>query len=696
MSTWMEGDTMDLRRIFVASLSGLLLVPALSLPTVAVEVPADPAQTVAEKAQHAVELSAQYSGADSVQYALWEDGEITLSGHAGVYSRTENRALTGEELYGIGSISKTYTAAAVLKLSEAGKLSLDKPVTTYLPGFKMADERYRDITVRMLLDHSSGLMGDNTRNAFLFDDTDTTAADTLLERLSTQRLKAAPGAYSVYCNDGFTLAELVVEAVSGMDYMDFVRSALLTPAGLQNTYAPGDDFDTARLAKTYVGPQDSRALPLDTVGIVGTGGLYTTATDLARFGGALCGTDLLTQASLDTMSTDWASKGLWPADSADDQLGYGLGWDNVHMFPFNQSGVTALTKGGDTLRYHAALIVLPEHNKALAVLSSGGSSIYNGQAGARILIDALAEDGVTVGETASLPVAQPAPMPETEKDYAGTYASLGTLATISFQGNTLTLAPNVLLNAPPQTYVYYSDGSFRDAENTVLIKFVTGENGRTYLYQKGYTSIPGLTVLGTANYAMERLEPNTQATEEALSAWAERGEKLYLILNEKYTSQVYLSGPFVAVGVLPEAPGYVALDRIVDETHAEQYLALPGTGSRNGMDLTARTVDGEELLLAGDYLCQDSSTVPALYAGEGAYSTIQADGRARWFQVGDLAGKTLRVTVPGEGGFTVYSQNGQVSASSVAYGDTSATLPENGWVVFAGTPGARFHLSTIE
>ena len=62
--------------------------------------------------------------------------------------------------------------------------------------------------------------------------------------------------------------------------------------------------------------------------------------------------------------------------------------------------------------------------------------------------------------------------------------------------------------------------------------------------------------------------------------------------------------------------------------------------------------------------------------------------------MGDLAGATLSVTLPEQGGFWVYDANGVVTASSVAWGDLSAVLPEGGWVVFAGAPGARFHLST--
>ena len=690
---------MEWKRMLSAALAGLILAPALTLPVLAAQETGAAGETFEDKALHAIELSAQYGGADSVRYALWEDGEITAQGGWGVYSKTENRALTEDILYGIGSVSKTYTAAAVLKLAQDGKLKLEDPVTKYLPGFTMADERYKDITVRMLLDHSSGLMGNTTRDAFLFGDTDESAADDLLERLSAQRLKADPGAYCVYSNDGYTLAQLVVEEVSGMDFMDYLHVAILDPAGLADTYAPGDDFDTGLLARTYASAEDTRALPQDTVGIVGTGGLYATAADLASFGGLLCGNDLLSQEWLDLMNTDWAVKGLWPEDSENDTLAYGLGWDNVHQYPFNQSGITALVKGGDTLRYHASLIVLPEEDKAVAVLSSGGVSTYDQLAGERILIDALAEDGVTVDESLpALPAGQPAAIPEALKANAGTYVSLGLVATVAFPDDqTMTLTNAAALGGTAQTFTYRDDGTFLDETGSFILKFVTGENGRTYLYQEGYAAVPGLTASGTANYALEKLEPNTEASQAALDAWAARGSELYLIVNEKYTSQVYLSGPFAAVTSMPETSGYAAgFQRIVDETLARQYIQLPGTGSRNGADYQMVTVDGKECLKAGDYLCAPASGLGDLYAGAGAYCTILEDGYARWFNVGDLAGKTLAVTLPEAGGFTVYDASGVVTASSVAYGDTSAVLPEGGWIVFAGEPGARFYLSLAE
>ena len=109
-------------------------------------------------------------------------------------------------LYGIGSVSKVFTAAAVMKLVEDGKLDLDEPVIAYIPEFIMADERYVHITPRTLLNHSSGLMGSTGGNVYLLGDNDEVNHDQFLDILKSQTLKHDPGDRSIYCNDGFTRA----------------------------------------------------------------------------------------------------------------------------------------------------------------------------------------------------------------------------------------------------------------------------------------------------------------------------------------------------------------------------------------------------------------------------------------------------------------------------------------------------------
>ena len=681
---------MKLRKRGSALLLALMLSLSLSVSAMAEETVA----SLEETAQSAAQGALTYGGADSVQYALWQDGKVVLTGSCGSYSRTENRALTDDILYGIGSVSKIYTTVAVMQLAEAGRVSLDAPVTRYLKDFKMADERYRQITVRMLLNHSSGLMGSHFENAMLFGDADPVAADSLLEQLSTQRLKADPGAYSVYCNDGFTLAELVVEAVTGMEFMDYVRTRILKPAGLENTFAPGDTFDTGRLAKTYRGA-DTRALPQDCLNLVGTGGIYATASDLAAFGGALIGTKLLRQSSLNAMAATEYDRGIWPDTDAPDALRYGLGWDAVEWLPFSQSGIQALVKGGDTLRYHAGLVVIPEYHMAAAVLSSGGASTYNEMTAAQMLAAALKARGVVLDESLPLlPEAAPAAMPAELTENAGYYGSTAAQYRVDVTDDgTLTMRVLTMPSVPAQAFTYCDDGTFRDTTGQAALRFVKEANGQLYLYQQAVGLLPGLGMMPTANYAAVKL-PENDITPEVQAAWDRYLSTSFLPMGEKYSSQTYLAlADSTAQETAELVPGYVGASRIVDSTSALYELQIPGANGRDGQDIHVYEQSGTTWMDVNGALYMSAEGAPVLYTGPDSYSTVQENGYARWYRVGGNAGKSMTVRVPEDAGFWVYDTDGQVTASSVLWGDTRAELPQDGFVVFAGDPGARFHLS---
>ena len=681
---------MKLRKRGSALLLALMLSLSLSVSAMAEETVA----SLEETAQSAAQGALTYGGADSVQYALWQDGKVVLTGSCGSYSRTENRALTDDILYGIGSVSKIYTTVAVMQLVEAGRVSLDAPVTRYLKDFKMADERYRQITVRMLLNHSSGLMGSHFENAMLFGDADPVAADSLLEQLSTQRLKADPGAYSVYCNDGFTLAELVVEAVTGMEFMDYVRTRILKPSGLENTFAPGDTFDTGRLAKTYRGA-DTRALPQDCLNLVGTGGVYATASDLAAFGGALIGTKLLRQSSLNAMAAPEYDRGIWPDTDAPDALRYGLGWDAVEWLPFSQSGIQALVKGGDTLRYHAGLVVIPEYHMAAAVLSSGGASTYNEMTAAQMLAAALKARGVVLDESLPLlPEAAPAAMPAELTENAGYYGSTAAQYRVDVTDDgTLTMRVLTMPSVPAQAFTYCDDGTFRDTTGQAALRFVKEANGQLYLYQQAVGLLPGLGMMPTANYAAVKL-PENDITPEVQAAWDRYLSTSFLPMGEKYSSQTYLAlADSTAQETAELVPGYVGASRIVDSTSALYELQIPGANGRDGQDIHVYEQSGTTWMDVNGALYMSAEGAPVLYTGPDSYSTVQENGYARWYRVGGNAGKSMTVRVPEDAGFWVYDTDGQVTASSVLWGDTRAELPQDGFVVFAGDPGARFHLS---
>lgn len=208
-------------------------------------------EPIKEKARSlASELVSKY-GVSGVQYAIMDHGNIVLSDSVGVKNKATNEPITKDTMFGIGSTSKMYVSAATMMLVDAHKVDIDQPLTTYIKDFKMSDERYKQITPRMLLNHSSGLYGAHYKNSMLFNNNDTENHDELLLRLQSETLKSNPGEYSVYTNDGFQLLEILVERVSGLSYTDFLAKHMSTPLGLKSTKTPLDQFDRQKLSKTY-------------------------------------------------------------------------------------------------------------------------------------------------------------------------------------------------------------------------------------------------------------------------------------------------------------------------------------------------------------------------------------------------------------------------------------------------------------
>lgn len=269
-------------RFLSLTLAVAMLVPAGTVAAASSEETPAVYENTRKVASEAANLLTEQYGTTSIQYALIDQDQIVVSGQSGVNDKEGKKPLSADTMYGIGSVSKMFTSAAMMKLADEGKVDLDAPVTKYVPEFKMEDERYKKITPRMLLNHSAGFNGSSLANAFLLEDNDTYAHDTLLEQLAGQKLKADPGAYSVYCNDCFTLAEILVEKVSGIDFTSYIHRNFTQPLNLKNTKTPLDRPSGSNMAGLYV-PGFENQLPNETVNVIGTGGIYSTAEDLVHF-----------------------------------------------------------------------------------------------------------------------------------------------------------------------------------------------------------------------------------------------------------------------------------------------------------------------------------------------------------------------------------------------------------------------------
>lgn len=649
-----------------------------------------------QAAQEKAELLTTTYATNSVQYALIDHGSITVSGQSGKNDEQGLNPLTKDTMYGIASISKMFTTVAVMQLAEQGIIGLDTPVIRYITEFTMTDERYKQITPRMLLNHSSGLNGSSNVNADLFEDNDTYAHDTLLKQLSGQTLKADPGAYSVYCNDGFTLAEILVERVSGMDFTSYVHRYITEPLGMMNTLTPLDSPDRAKMAGLYY-PAYPGQLPGQTVNAIGMGGIYSTAEDLARFSQLFTGEaeEVLAGKSAALMAQDEYKTPLWP-DDADNSIGYGLGWDSVDLYPFSEYGIKALTKGGEITLYKASLVVLPGQDIAAAVVSSGGSGMYNQLMANEILLQALKEKGTITEFKPEKSYGAPvqADMPESMLQYSGIYGATGTMMNIKISaGGVLSITSEQPSNNPKQIFNYSRDGMFHSSDGDAMVSFVKEENGRTYLWIRQYVSVPGLGQTASSEYTSEKLQPQ-ELPAETREAWMKRDGKKYYLLNAKYTSLGYLVLPPTELNVSEQLPGYVLDKRITGPDSAVSELQIPGNNGRDLSGLTFFTQDGVEYLnLAGFILVNADALKPTNFAKKSTV-TIPPSGYARWYTISDKdGGKNIKVSMPSKASFAVYDAKGTCIYFSVIGGKDQITLPAGGSIVFAGDAGTKFEVS---
>ncbi|MCY9549797.1 serine hydrolase domain-containing protein [Lysinibacillus xylanilyticus] len=687
-------------------LSGVLaatLALTMSLPTGAMAFSSSQTTVVASQeaasqelkkiaAEKAALLTKSYE-TTSVQYALIDNGKLILSGQTGKNDLKGKQPLTKDTLYGIGSISKMYTAAAVMKLVDEGKVDLDAPVVHYVPDFKMNDERYKSITPRMLLNHSSGLQGTMYSNTFLFKDNDTYGHDNLLRQLSNQHLKADPGAFSVYCSDGFSLAEIMVERVSGMSFTEFIHQRFTEPLKLNHTKTPLDKLEDVKQAGLYF-PTYQGQLPAESVNAIATGGITSTAEDMVRFSQLFMGQGkgILSEKAVKAMEQEEYKKGMWPGDG-DNIINYGLGWDSVKLYPFSEYGIKGLAKGGNTALQHASLVVLPEQKMAVAVLSSGGSSTTNQLMATEILLAALKEKGTIKDIKPNKSFGKPikVKMPQDVAKKAGFYGNSYSHFKIEITKNGELFLPT----NPEEKYVYTADGSFVNEKGTSKLNFVTEKNKRTYLRESTFMSLPGLGQEFATHYLAEKLEENVLSKETA-AAWAKReGVKFYLV-NEKYSSAQYLLPMMLTTQINRNEglEGYWDGRKITGPNTAAHQLQIPVMAGRDTTESRFYIERGNEYMEMSGLLYVSGTNLKPLEASQSSKVTLQANGHARWYTIPQaVVGKTMTVALPPKSSFAVYDGEGVCVNFTVVSGNNKVKLPKNGTVVFAGEANSQFAIT---
>ncbi|HIE1097643.1 MULTISPECIES: serine hydrolase domain-containing protein [Stenotrophomonas] len=295
------------------ALGGLLLATtAGAWPAAATEVAGGDASGSASAALDAAAIERIDRGVDQVMRRFSVPGAAVMvlqNGrliHAKAYGQRDvarRLAVRTDTPFEIGSITKQFTAAAVVQLQEAGRLSLDDPLARYLPDAPHAHE----VTLRQLLSHTSGLHDyfDGPEHEVDALVTQPIAFDRLLARISDRPLDFEPGSRWSYSNTGYMLLGRVIEVVSGERYADYLRRHLLQPLGMRHTFTLAD---TGRLGGMAVGYRHEagvlRRSPYFHPDWSGAAGfLVSTLDDLARWDRGLSEGRVVSQAGYREMIT---------------------------------------------------------------------------------------------------------------------------------------------------------------------------------------------------------------------------------------------------------------------------------------------------------------------------------------------------------------------------------------------------------
>ena len=313
-----------------------------------------------------VEQMMMSRGVPGLAIGILHNGEIKAAGF-GVTNVDHPLEVTDETLFQIGSITKTFTGTAIMRLVESGQLDLNATVRTYLPDFKVADEKASSqATVWHLLTHMGGWVGD------FFHDTGP-GADALprymAEMAELEQLSPIGTVWS-YNNSGFYLAGCLIEAVTGKSYEAAMQELVFEPLGLTNLYFDPGAVMVHRFAAghnvTDESAQVAQPWPLPRAAWP-AGGIVTTVHDLLSYasfhmgdGTVDDGTQLLSPESLARMQTTQAT--VWKDET------WGLTWrlDVV-------DGARLVSHSGGTVGQVSLLTLVPEKQFAIAVFTNAGS-----------------------------------------------------------------------------------------------------------------------------------------------------------------------------------------------------------------------------------------------------------------------------------------------------------------------------------
>lgn len=293
---------------------------------------------------------------------LWKRDTLVLKGY-GKADLELDVPTPDRGIYEIGSVTKQFTASAILRMVEQGKLSLDDELTKYLPAYPTQGNH---ITIRRLMDHTSGIKGYTELAAFGAFAARPMARDSLVALFSKEPFDFAPGDGMVYNNSAYFLLGLIIEKVSGRTYADYIQDSLFVRAGMKDSrYCSESKIMPGKVhGYDFLNGSLEKARPISHVWPYAAGSLCSTAGDLLAWTAALHSGRILSPASYHELITPGTLN-----DGTRLRYAKGIGRDEI-------AGHPAIHHGGGIFGFTSYVAWLPEDSLTVVVLynSAGPAS----------------------------------------------------------------------------------------------------------------------------------------------------------------------------------------------------------------------------------------------------------------------------------------------------------------------------------
>jgi CubicO group peptidase (beta-lactamase class C family) len=335
----------------------------------------------------------------SVAIGVAKNGRLVFAKAYGYRNLDDRVPADADTLYGIGSNTKQFTAAAIMLLRDQGKIDVDAPVSRYLPGIPHGNE----VKVRNLLTHTGGY-AEYTE----LPDIDLIGArpatnEEIIDTVASRPLGFKPGTKWQYSNTGYVILATIIERVSGMSYPDFLRTKIFQPLGMTRTHL-GDETlvetDRATGYARFAMGQQEHELHLDYSWFSGAGAIESTLADLEIWNDAIDRGTLLSASSREMMHTSFKL-----ADGSDTHYGFGL---FMRTLP---GGKHVVLHGGDTTGFGTQDARFVEDGIDVIVLTNQEPASYNAVMNAVYLAVAPAQPAVPAASPSPAASASPAPIP---------------------------------------------------------------------------------------------------------------------------------------------------------------------------------------------------------------------------------------------------------------------------------------------